>query len=145
MIQFSIASEDRIILRELAKKQLGYSQLPIMQERIAQWLNHNEGNGTKPMIHVEIATFEPDIMPKLQCQSETGKKIELGFYRNFINYEQIDDDRVVPPYFPVHWDTWFHLFGAPIEKEHVSSPSGQGVGHRFKHIVADLGSVPEQM
>ncbi|HEY8500196.1 MAG TPA: hypothetical protein VIL89_06225 [Clostridia bacterium] len=97
MHDFYVTSEDRIILRELAKKQLEYSQLPVMKERIEQWYRHNAGNGEKPMIHVEVWTFEQDIMPKPRCQTETGRAIELGLYRSFINYEMIDDDRVVPP------------------------------------------------
>ena len=68
------------------------------------------------MIHVEIGTFEKDIIPELQCQSETGRAIEQELYRNFINYERIDDDRVVPPYFPISWDTHFQLFGVKIER-----------------------------
>ena len=101
MYNFYVTPDDKKILRELAKKQLEYSQLPIMKERIEQWYRHNELKGEKPMIHVEIGTFEKDIIPELQCQSETGRAIEQELYRNFINYERIDDDRVVPPYFPI--------------------------------------------
>jgi hypothetical protein len=121
MYNFYVTSEDRIILRELAKKQLEYSQLPVMKERAEQWYRHNDGNGERPMIHIEIWTFEQDIIPKLRCQTDIGRVIELGLYRNFINYEMIDDDRVVPPYYPINWDTWFKLFGVTIEREHVKS------------------------
>lgn len=138
MYQFSVTTEDCTILRELAKKQLEYSQLPIMKERISQWYNHNGGMGVKPMIHIEMWTFEHEILPQLKCESENGRMIELQFYRSFTNFEKINDDRVVPPYFPVTWDTWFYLFGAPIEIEHVSNATGTGLGHRFKHIVHDL-------
>jgi hypothetical protein len=138
MVDFYVTSEDRVILRELSKKQLEYSQLPVMKERAKLWYKHNAGNGTRPMIHVEIGTFEPDIIPKLRCQTDTGRTIELELYRNFINYEMIDDDRVVPPYYPICWDIWFKLFGVTIEREHAKSAEGQGLGHRFKYIIADL-------
>lgn len=138
MYNFTVTHQDRQILRELAKKQLEYSQLPIMKERMEQWYRHNEGKGEKPMIHIEIWTFEPDILPAIKCQTETGRAIELGFYRNFINYERIDDDRVVPPYYPIMWDTWFKLFGVTIEKEHAKTTGGEGLGHRFKYIINDL-------
>jgi len=133
-----ITSEERTILRELAKKQLEYSQLPVMKERTEQWYRHNDGKGEKPMIHVEVRTFEQDIMPEPKCQTDTGRAIELGLYRNFINYEMIDDDRVVPPYYPIGWDTWFKLFGVTIEKEYANNPEGKGIGHRFRHIISDL-------
>ncbi|MGE5614305.1 MAG: hypothetical protein ACM3XR_07855 [Bacillota bacterium] len=138
MYDFYVTPEDRIILRELAKKQFEYSQLPVMKERLEQWYRHNAGNGERPMIHVEIWTFEPDIIPKLRCQTETGRDIELNLYRNFINYETIDDDRIAPPYFPIRWDTWFKLFGVTIEKEHAKNSRGEEIGHRFRHIISDL-------
>lgn len=133
-----ITAEDRTILRELAKKQLEYSQLPVVEERAEQWYRHNGGYGEQPMVHVEIRTFEKDIIPKLRCLTDTGRAIELDLYRNFINYEMIDDDRVVPPYFPISWDTWFKPFGVTIEKEHAINSKGEGLGHRFRHIIADL-------
>lgn len=68
------------------------------------------------MIHIEIGTFEKDIIPELKCRTETGRAIELELYRNFINYEKIDDDRIVPPYYSISWDTYFQLFGVTIEK-----------------------------
>jgi hypothetical protein len=138
MYKFSITSGDRNILRELAKKQLEYSKLPIMEQRTKEWYKHNDLKGERPMIHVEIGTFEQDIVPKLKCETETGKSIETGFYRNFINFEMIDDDRVVPPYYPISWNTWFQLFGITVEREHVKSAQGEGLGHRFKYVIRDL-------
>ena len=37
MVDFYVTSEDRVILRELSKKQLEYSQLPVMKERAKLW------------------------------------------------------------------------------------------------------------
>lgn len=138
MYNFYVTPEERKCLRELAKKQLEYSQLPIMEERKQLWYKHNEGNSVRPMIHVEIWTFEHDILPEFKYETETGRAIELELYRNFTNYEKIDDDRIVPPYFPIQWDTYFKLFGVTIEKEHAVNSTGQNVGHRFKYIINDL-------
>lgn len=109
-----------------------------MEERKQLWYKHNEGNSVRPMIHVEIWTFEHDILPEFKCETETSRAIELELYRNFTNYEKIDDDRIVPPYFPIQWDTYFKLFGVTIEKEHAVNSTGQNVGHRFKYIINDL-------
>ena len=53
MYNFYVTPEERKCLRELAKKQLEYSQLPIMEERKQLWYKHNEGNSVRPMIHVK--------------------------------------------------------------------------------------------
>lgn len=138
MYNNSLTTEDCMIIRELAKKQLSYSQLPIMEERTLQWCKHNDLKGEKPMIHVEIATFLNEVMPTLKCKTEVGKKIEMTFYANFLNHELINDDKVVPPYYPVHWDTWFKLFGVSIEQKHVLDSKGGDLGHSFNHIIEDL-------
>lgn len=51
MENWSITQEDRNYLRELAKKQLEYSKLPVMKEREQLWYKHNNLEGERPMIH----------------------------------------------------------------------------------------------
>jgi hypothetical protein len=133
-----ITPEDRLVLRELAKKQLEYSQLPIMHERAQLWYKHNDLKGERPMVYIEMWTFWDDIAPSFECQTETGRIIEKGFYNNILNHELIGDDKVVPPYYPIGWDVWFQLFGVTIETEHVNDAHGRNVGHRFKYIIDDL-------
>lgn len=138
MENYVIPQEDKKIIRELAKKQLEYANLPIMQERTEKWYKHNDLLGDVPMIHVETETFEQDILPELKCGSEAGKAIEINLQRNILNHEMIQDDRVVPKEYSVGWGSYFRLFDIPIEREHSKDSSGRDLGHVFKYKIANL-------
>lgn len=131
--------KDIEIIRGVAKKQYEYSQLPIMKERIDEWYKHNSFQGERPMIHLEMRTFEHEIIPNLlRCESELGREIETELYRNFLNYELFDDDMIVPDHFKVEYETEFKLFGININKTHAKDSSGRDVGYHFEHVISDL-------
>ncbi len=71
MQRYAINKNDRIILRELAKKQYEYSQTEKNKNRIREWTDHNSLQGKRPMIHLEMWTFAQEIIPqRLQCKGE---------------------------------------------------------------------------
>ena len=131
----TVSLKDREILRRLAARQYEYSQLPIMKERVKEWVLHNQLQGTRPMIHIEVGTFEHEIIPGLlQCETNLGRKIETTLYRNIVNHEICGDDRVVSDYFGINWETYFRLFDREITKTHAKD----SVGHHFNYIISDL-------
>ena len=138
MIDLSISSKEKQYLRDLAKKQLEYSMLPIMREREERWYKHNDLQGDIPMIHFETWTCEQDLLPPLQCESQAARDIELQLYRAVVNHEMIDDDRVVPSWYTIYWRTRFELFNLKVEREHSKDSSGREVGHKFLHPIKDL-------
>ena len=135
MERYKINSEDREIIRELAKKQYEYSQADKNKKRIQEWTDHNSLQGKRPMIHLEMWTFAQEIIPqRLQCKGEFAREVETNLYCNFLNQELFDDDRVTPDYYPLAYDTHFTLFNMPIEKHNrVGS-----LGHEFVSVVEDL-------
>lgn len=135
MQRYAIDKNDRIILRELAKKQYEYSQTEKNKNRIREWTDHNSLQGKRPMIHLEMWTFAQEIIPqRLQCKGEFARDIETKLYCNFLNQELFDDDRVTPDYYPMPYDTHFTLFNIPIKKHN----SVGSVGHEFISVVEDL-------
>lgn len=135
----TISPADRLVLRELAKKQYEYSQLPCMKEREQDWIKHNNFEGIKPMLHLELGTFAPEVIPqRLCCEGELARDIEWRLYSNFLNYEIFDDDKLVPEYFGVGYSTFFTLFGQEISVSHATSTSGSDLGHKFNYVVNDL-------
>lgn len=138
MKDWTITIEEKNYLRELAKKQFEYSMLPIMKEREKLWYQHNDLKGPRPMLHFETWTFEKDILPELKCISEAARDIELHIQRDILNHEAIGDDRVVPSYYRIYWDTSFILFNLKVEAEHATNSNGDSLGHRFKYHISDL-------
>lgn len=57
MNQPEISKQDREILRDLARRQAGLAASDVNRERIALWYDHNDGHGSRPMIHLELGTF----------------------------------------------------------------------------------------
>ena len=138
MNKWIITSEERMHLRELAKKQLQYSKLPIMKEREEQWYKHNDLKGEIPMIHFETWTCEKDLLPPLKCTSEAARNIELQLNRDILNHEVIDDDRVVPSCFNIGWKINMVLFDLNIKRDHATDSKGGNLGFHINSPIKDL-------
>ena len=83
----SITPEERLYLRELAKKQREYAALPIMAERTALWYRHNALRGERPVVVMEMGTFERDMLPDPRCTSPAAIEIECSLLRSIISHE----------------------------------------------------------
>lgn len=135
METYTISHKDKQILRDLAARQYADSQEEKNRQRIGEWYAHNELEGKRPMIHLEMGTFAQEILPqRLQCEGAFAREIETALYSNFLNQELFDDDRVTPDYFGLNYDTWFRLFDIPIQVHNAE----QSVGHEFCAVVEDL-------
>lgn len=131
--------KDRERLRSLAAHQLEIANSPKNLERVELWKRHNMYKGERPPIHIEVNTFAHEaITPLLQCEDETARNIEYKLISNFINLEQFDDDKVVPPYFQQTYDIYFTLFGHHINQTTIKKADGTEMGHHFEHIIDDL-------
>ena len=131
-----ISQQEKDILRELAHQQLEAAHSEKNLERIALWKRHNRCEGERPIVHVEIDTFEQEMIPpRLRCESEEARALETALYKNFLNLTVLDDDWVVPDEFPVTWRTYFHPFGHKITK---TLASDHALGHQFNYVIHDL-------
>jgi hypothetical protein len=134
-----IIGQDRVILRELARKQmeLAYSEQNLQNQQ--EWRRHHRFEKGRPMIHLELGTFSHEVIPKrLRCESEIGRHIETLIYEQCINFDVFGDDKVVSDYFPIQWNTYFHLFDQQIKKVTAEDGHGSNLGHQFQHVVQDL-------
>ena len=131
--------KDKRIIRDLAKKQYEYSQLEVMKQRANEWLLHNTFKGKRPMIHLELGTFQHEIIPQLlKLESIEGRNIETSIYSNFLNYELFNDDMIVPDYYGIGWNKYFRLFDAEIISKHSTNINGNSLGHKFNYVINDL-------
>lgn len=137
---YEISAQDRQILRELAKKQLFYANQECNLKRREEWYRHNELQGERPMIHLEMGTFEQEILPqRMQCTGDFARQLERALYCNFLNQELFDDDRVTPDYFGMGYDSYFTLFGLQVKVQGVKGADGNtSVGHHFISQIEDL-------
>lgn len=132
----SISQKDREILRKLARYQLELAHSPRNKQTYADWLANGSSKTqvTRPLIRIEINTFEHQIMPAFQkCEGEEARRIEQQMLRPIINFTQFEDDTLVPDYFGVEDAYQFTPFGLPVKIQQ----SG-GLGHHFIPYLHDL-------
>lgn len=148
-----ISNEDKVILREMARKQLELANTPQMALLRQEWEAHGAlSQHARPMIRVELWTLEHDLIPSLMsCQGEAARKIEWELHANVINHTLFGDDTIVKDYIPWQYKSNFLPFNIPV-KAHVSgqtsenddsntfaSPSSSAsLGHHFIPIITDL-------
>ena len=142
-MEWIIPDNERIYLRELAKRQAEYAVLPIMEKRKQMWYDLNDGHpGAVPPVVVETWTFDRDFLPESVyfCQSKIGRSVEYQLLKNIRNYELISDDKVMPDFFEINWFLDINEFGVPLAREMRKDAQGFEVGYRYIHPIKDLVS-----
>ncbi len=139
-MKYEVSTQERQILRELAKKQAFYANQECNLKRREEWYRHNEQQGERPLVHLEMGTFEQEILPeRMRGTGEFARQIERTLYGNFLNQELFDDDRVTPDYYGMGYDSFFTLFGLPVKVEGARDAAGNAsVGHHFIPQIQDL-------
>ena len=130
-----ISQQDRMILRELAQKQMELAHSPRNQQLYQDWMDYGSSkNGCRPLIRIEIDTFEHQLLPAMQrCEVEHAREIERRLLRPMVNFTQFEDDTLVPDYYPIRLHTSFTPFGLPVRREETGS-----LGHHFIPYLHDL-------
>lgn len=141
-MEYVISGNDRGILREVAKRQLEFSNMERNKILKEKWYLHNALQGDVPMVVLESWGFNNEvIVPRLKCEGEFARKVEFDIYQNFVNQELFEDDRVTPERFEMNYDTEFKLFDLDVQKEYVSGKQEEdsaGIGVRFIPVIEDL-------
>ena len=111
-------------IRELAKKQLEYAHLPIMAERQRLWILHNRLQGERPMVVMEEGSFVQHILPPMRCKHPLAAGMEHHLSQNIATHETIDDDKIVPGFFPVNYAIGTDFLG--LKQQKTRADTGQG-------------------
>jgi len=129
-----MTTKEKSYLRELAKKQREYANLPIMAERERLWYLHNALKGERPMVVMEEGTFSRDIMPPPQCEDPTAQHIEWTLQKTIATHEFVDDDKVIPTTFDMDIGTGMHFLGIKPEKTYAEG----GLGYHIEPMLESL-------
>ena len=137
-MDYSITQDEKKYLRDLAKRQLELSKLPVMEERKQHWFANNELRSEKPVVIVESGPFREELIPKRRCVSEICRQIETEMLFNIANHELIDDDKVMPSYIAVNR----HINMRELDMERVihraKDSKGREIGYSSEHLIKDL-------
>lgn len=131
-------TQEKTYLRELAKQVIEIANLPVMKEREALWYAHNALKGERPVIVMEMLTFEDDLLPPPRCASPFGCRMEKTLQRAIVNHEKIDDDKVISAEFEVPLAIEIRKFGLDEVREYARDATGHLLGFREQHAIQDL-------
>lgn len=131
---YSVSSYEKEYLRELAYKQKAYAELPIMKEREKLWYLHNGLQGKRPMIVMETITFWENICPPLKCKSEIAREMENQLLKSIVNVELVDDDKIVPGYYPLEVELGYEKYGVQAKKVYDKN----GIGFHIESVIESL-------
>jgi len=95
----SICSEDRQIVRELARRVVDIASWHIMAKRRNLWRRHNAMEPGRPLIYVDPQGAWSELIPEntLRCRDEAARRIELVLRRRIYVAEHFSADNVIEP------------------------------------------------
>ncbi len=133
----AISRKDRDILRELAQRQMELAHSPRNQQLFKDWVAYGSSkSGVRPMIRIEIDTFEHQLLPAMQrCEGGQARAIERRMLRPITNFTLFEDDTLVPDYYAIRLHTRFIPFGLEVKRQESGS-----LGHHFIPYLTELES-----
>ncbi len=140
MNETRFSARDRARLRQLAARQAELAALPVMEERRRLWFAHNALRSDRPVIVVEMDTFEAETLPPLLCESEGARIIEHSLLQSIVHEELIGDDVVVQSSFDVERVFEFHELGLDIKKIRARDSHDRDIGFAWEHPIKDIST-----
>lgn len=119
-------AKDCALLRDLAKQVAEVAALPVMAERRAMWVQHNQLQRVRPMILVFPEGAWRELLPEdtLQCEGEQARRIEWELRRRLYHHAHISDDTVIENIWVVPKRVTQSGWG--LEPRRVASPDATG-------------------
>lgn len=101
MIQTSVATHERTLLRDLASQYLDVCARPVQTERRKLWRRHNSLKGTRPLIYVRAFAWQEMPESRLTCEDPFLRQFE-NFLRYQLFWDQLADDSIFEPWITLH-------------------------------------------
>jgi len=133
-----ILPEERKILRELALKQAEYAALPEQKEKEKLWYRHNALQSERPVVVVEMGSFEKELLPRARCTSPLAAHMEHLMNRQIVSYERIGDDKVVPSVLNIDMQIFHRAFDMDFRRIVPKEKSETMQGFQFDHPIRNL-------
>ena len=128
-------------LRDLAKKQLELSRLPIMAERTRLWYAHNAAEGERPMISVEEGHYWKEMAPEQKCTDPLHREMEYQLLNQIARVEMIGDDRVTPDFYELKYGVYDRICG--LGQAETQGDTRASDGTAGYHIIPQIEIIEE--
>jgi hypothetical protein len=99
-----VSEKDKAVLRELAKRYREIAEDPVMAKRKILWRDLHDLKPQRPMIIFEPYWLDGYLADyELRCENTDLRNVETKMMFTIRQYEQMNDDIVVEPYFRLGW------------------------------------------
>ena len=135
-----ITSDERAVLRGLAKRVADIAGLPVMAERRELWKKHNSLQPVRPMMLIFPEGSWQELLPHsaLECQSKEARGIEWRLRSRIYYHEHFLDDTVIEK----EWiaPKAIRNSGWGLEARHIPSTEARGAWH-FDPVIKKLSDL----
>jgi hypothetical protein len=139
---WNIPDSDLKVLRDLAKRLREIAGLPENLERKKLWYKHDQGDGERPMVLIEILGVDDhefdDEYNRVECTEEWARGVERELRRTVYQFERIGDDKVIEPFFNCPWLVEKGDYGVRTDYVHGENPEGTRGSYRWEAPIKDL-------
>lgn len=134
-----ISDKDRDVLRKLSQQIRNYADSDVNKERIAAWTALNDLKAYRPVLMISPEGSWREILPTFprECAGEFAIQIEQTLRQRLYQFEVIQDDSVISPYF--HIGRYVKSSGYGVE---INTQVSDTVNGSFKYIppISDLST-----
>jgi hypothetical protein len=128
------SAKDKYVLRELAKRYREIAEDPVMEKRKILWRDLHDLKPQRPMILFEtfsLLSYLSDY--EFRCEDPIARATETRMIYTIRQFDQLDDDIVVEPYFRLGWKGLnFNSTGTDFGDIKIVEDKAQSGGFAFK-------------
>ena len=99
----NISNKEKQILRDLAKRLAELAARPSENEKKSRWYSHNALESSRPLIICDPENGWNEIITNLEYKDEPFRTWEWFLRREIFWGSEINDDKVMEPYFNLHY------------------------------------------
>lgn len=122
-----ISQKDSMRLQALAEKQREYAESTQNAKILEKWNALGNGQRETPTVRLLFSNFSHEvILPRLQCEGETARRIEWDLLSTMTGIELFHDDTPISPTFDIALHTWATPFGIQGKTTRASGNHAQG-------------------
>ncbi len=106
-------------LRTLAKRVAEIAALPVQKEKAKLWTAHNDLKTEQPLVFIDVEGGWNELIPseELECHDSMARVWEMHLLKQIYWQEVLKDDKVIEPWFEVHYSYTDTGWGVELKKE----------------------------
>ncbi len=132
--QVRVEPKDRQVLRRLAERVAGLAARPLEREKRELWRRHNDLEAVRPPVFCDPENGWNEIITggELSCRGDLARRWEMVLRKEIFWAEQLQDDKVIEPYFDLGYTCGEEDWGFRVEQR-----GGDGGAYAWEPVIRE--------